>query len=485
MLYRCIEAKGNNKIVFDLDEVKSFSADSEEISYHILEKTLENILTEIFRMNGTYMPIFQERQGQSDPDLVALDEYGNLILFELKRSYIDKKSALDDRLFRYHEVWKKFSYNDLNKHYKVYKKNNSVELLSEHKKFFGLNLSKSDFNCAQKLIGVANVVSDDLIDYIESLNKRGDYTVDFIPYRFYKIGNELFIEFSPKPFDDDFVARRRHNLICKIANSLNDKMNDSFCSLHELNGKYFDTNNLDFFRWVKWNGQGRHIMNFRRYYNVLKDLCLKGDFSLIVDDKSFHIFIRIRGNQDSINSIISCSEAAKYIPALNDPKFKRMTDSNGDEFFRYDLPISSKYSTIDFVKMNNEARSLFDKKNFDTLIDCIMTEIKKFLNLLESTQPFTDSNTKFTIPPTPFKLVDDFRMINDLFNQLGKSTNNKTTIKSEILTLLSKIQESAQQNQDVDKMKRVGEYYGRIHKHDEASRCYSLAEKFKIHSPDN
>ena len=120
MLYRFIEAKGNNKMVFDLNAVESFSADSEEIPYHILEKTLENVLTEIFRMNGTYMPIFQERQGQSDPDLVALDEYGNLILFELKRSYIDKKSALDDWLFRYHEVWKNFSYNDLNKHYKKY-----------------------------------------------------------------------------------------------------------------------------------------------------------------------------------------------------------------------------------------------------------------------------------------------------------------------------------------------------------------------------
>lgn len=251
MLYRYME----DEEFFDLNEVESFS-----IFKFGIEKTLENVLAEIFVRNGVYMPIFQERKGKSDPDLVALDEYGNVILFELKRDYFDKKSALNGQLFRYHSVWKNFSYDDLNKYYKKYK-DNSAELLEDHKKFFGVNLSKSDFNRAQKLIGVANEVGDDMLNYIESLNKRGDYTVDFIPYRFYKIGGELFIEFSPKPFDDDFVARRRHNLICKIASALNDKIDDGFCSSHKLSGKYFDGKNLNF---RKWNGHERFIISFRR-----------------------------------------------------------------------------------------------------------------------------------------------------------------------------------------------------------------------------
>ena len=393
MLYRYEEGKEDGERVFYLDKMESFSTDEGGLPYHIRENTLENIFAEIFALNGVYMPIFQERPFQPEPDLVALDEHGNLILFELKRGYIDKKSALDDRLFRYHSVWKNFSYDDLNKNYRKYKKDNSADLLDDHKKFFG-------FNRAQKLIAVANVVSDDLIDYIESLNKRGDYTVDFIPYRFYKVGGEVFVEFSSKPFDDDFVARRRHNLICKIANSINGKMNDSFCSSHKFSRKsYFDGSNLDL---RKWNGHERFILSFSRelLFSGATDLHVQG-FSLGVGGKNFYISFRVRNNQDSV---VSCSEAAKNISALNDVKFKRMSDSKGEEYFRYDLPISSKYPTVDFVEMDDAARSLFDKKNFDAAIVYMMTELEQCINLLSSSA--STLPTKIITPPD-FKAVEE------------------------------------------------------------------------------
>ena len=471
MLYRYTEEEENGKFFFDLNKVESFS-----IFEFGNEKTLENILAEIFSYDGAYMPIFQERRLQPEPDLVALDENGNLILFELKRGYIDKKAALDDRLFRYHSVWKNFSYDDLNKNYRKYKKDNSADLLDDHKKFFGVSLSKSDFNRAQKLIAVANVVSDDLIDYIESLNKRGDYTVDFIPYRFYKVGKEVFIEFFSKPFDDDFVARRRHNLICKIASALNDKMDYSFCSSHKFSRKYFDGSNLDL---RKWNGHERFILSFscELLFSGATDLHVQG-FSLGVGGKNFYISFRVRNNQDSV---VSCSEAAKNISALNDVKFKRMSDSKGEEYFRYDLPISSKYPTVDFVAMDDAARSLFDGKNFDAAINHIISETEQFFTQLTATVPqitssFTQSTTKTnTLSAVNFKTVDD------LLDRLAKSTNGqeKLAIKNEILAALSKLKEATQQNRDAVAMRQVGIYYGRLHEHDEASKCYSRAEEFK------
>lgn len=399
MLYRYTEVEENGENLFDLNRVESFGAGEGGLPYHIIERTLENILAEVFSFNGVYMPIFQERPIQPEPDLVSLDENGNLILFELKRGYIDKKAALDDRLFRYHAAWKNFSYDDLNKNYRKYKKDNSADLLDDHKKFFGVSLSKSDFNRAQKLIAVANVVSDDLIDYIKSLNKCGDYTVDFIPYRFYKVGKEVFIEFSSKPFDDDFVGRRRHNLICKIASELNDKMDYSFCSSHKFSRKYFDGSNLDF---RKWNGHERFIISFSRefLYSGATDLHVQR-FSLGVGEKNFYISFRVRNNQDSV---VSCSEAVKNIPALNDVKFKRMSDSKGEEYFRYDLPISSKYPTVDFVEMDDAARSLFDGKNFDAAINHIILEMEQFFTLLTAKAPqitssFTPPTTKTNTPP--------------------------------------------------------------------------------------
>ena len=53
------------------------------------EKDLENLLaknlSDLYAEGGQLMPIFQERQGQEEPDLCALDKNGNLIVFELKR----------------------------------------------------------------------------------------------------------------------------------------------------------------------------------------------------------------------------------------------------------------------------------------------------------------------------------------------------------------------------------------------------------------
>ena len=377
MLYRYTE----DEDFFDLDKVESFSIRGKE-------KTLENVLAEIFVRNGTYMPIFQERNFRREPDLVALDEHGNLILFELKRDYFDKKSALDGQLFCYHSVWKNFSYDDLNKYYKKYK-DNSAELLDDHKKFFGVNLSKSDFNRVQKLIGVANEVGDDMLDYIESLNKRGDYTVDFIPYRFYKIGGELFIEFSGKPFDEDFVARRRHNLIFNISVAIDSKLDEVFLALHELEGKYFTAKDLNF---RKWNGQAHFVMNFRsrRFGLGAQSPDERMFFAIGVDDKNFFIKFSVR-NQDVV---VPCNEVAKYISALNDAKFQHVTDSSGNESFRYDLPISSKYPTVDFVAMDGAARSLFDEKNFDAAINYMMPSIEILFNLL-------DGSLSALPPPTP------------------------------------------------------------------------------------
>lgn len=75
--------------------------------------------------------------------------------------------------------------------------------------------------------------------------------------------------------------------------------------------------------------------------------------------------------------------------------------------------------------------------------------------------------------------VVDFKTVDDLLDKLANSTDGKMAIKSEILDALSKLKERAQQNRDADNMKKVGEYYGKIHEHDEENRCYSSAEEFK------
>ncbi|MBE8950929.1 MAG: hypothetical protein SR3Q1_10100 [Quinella sp. 3Q1] len=215
MLYRCIGIKRHSKRP-RFEKVDSFSATA--IPYHFLEKDLENMLADLFRNNGVYLPIYQEIHGQADPDLVALDEEGNLIIFELKRPIFDKQKNFDGQLLRYHSEWKNYSYDELNQKYKKYK-GDAAELLNDHKNFFGVSLQKTDFNRAQKLIAVANRVSSNFIDYIKALNKRGDYSVDFLQYRFYMIDNKLLFEFFIKPFDEEFAAGRGYNSPSPAINS--------------------------------------------------------------------------------------------------------------------------------------------------------------------------------------------------------------------------------------------------------------------------
>ena len=50
-----------------------------------LEELLVTYMSELYTATGLLMPIFQERQYQEEPDIMALDQYGNLVLFELKR----------------------------------------------------------------------------------------------------------------------------------------------------------------------------------------------------------------------------------------------------------------------------------------------------------------------------------------------------------------------------------------------------------------
>lgn len=188
-------------------------------------------------------------------------------------------------------------------------------------------------------------------------------------------------------------------------------------------------------------------------------------FAIGVDDKNFFIKFSVR-NQDVV---VPCSEVAKHIPALNGAKFKRISDPKDDEYFRYDLPISSKYPTVDFVSMDEAARSLFDKKNFGAAIDYMVTEIIQCLNLLNSPAATLPPSTT----PSDFKAIDE--MIAELANEIAW---NKLAVKEKILSALSKIEEQALKSRDADTMNRVADYYEKIHEHAKATRCKSVAKNF-------
>lgn len=162
------------------------------------EKDLENLLAQnlsaIYVENEGLMPIFQGRENQLDPDLVALDGQGNLVILELKRGNVSED--MEYQLFaRFLQVFSDRSYEDLNRLYQSYLGNYDISLKYAHQKAFDLKkpLGETKF-CKKRTWIIIGSHSDSAL--IKAVNHmKQSITIDFIPYHLYQIGSKTYFEF--------------------------------------------------------------------------------------------------------------------------------------------------------------------------------------------------------------------------------------------------------------------------------------------------
>ena len=180
------------------------------------EKDLENLLAsnlgEIYTENGLLMPIFQERQWQAEPDLCALDKEGNLIIFELKRGFVLGDTTI--QIMRYAQELGQKNYSELNVIYNNYINAHDIDLKAMHAQNFGLEmpLKESQFNKKQFLVIVGNSTDTDLMNAVDYWKSKG-INIDYLPYRFYEINEELYFEFFAKPYDYHINPRDKKGII--------------------------------------------------------------------------------------------------------------------------------------------------------------------------------------------------------------------------------------------------------------------------------
>ena len=197
MLYKLGSTNGR----FDTLEPVAFKDFS---SFGNLEEDLEdlianNILNVLFE-EASLMPVFQERQWQPEADIYALNEKGELIIFELKR-----ESAGEDAVtqaLRYAQDAGQWSYATLQSKYRAYREKEDADLLAEHKDTFELEhkLDTKEINNKQRLVIIGSAADDSLINAVDYW-KHQELSIDFLPYRVYELNGEKYFEFFALPYD--------------------------------------------------------------------------------------------------------------------------------------------------------------------------------------------------------------------------------------------------------------------------------------------
>jgi hypothetical protein len=169
-----------------------------------LEKDLENLLSDhlfdILFEDATLMPMFCERRRQPEGDIYALKKNGDLVIFELKLGLAGAGAMI--QILRYAQDAGQWSYDELERRYRIYSSQPNASLVDAHKEGFNLerSLLPGEFNQRQHLYVVGNAANDDLINAVDYW-KRQSISVDFLPYRIYEAGGEWWFEFFALPYD--------------------------------------------------------------------------------------------------------------------------------------------------------------------------------------------------------------------------------------------------------------------------------------------
>ena len=196
MLYKLGTSKGK----FDKLEPVIFK---DFASFGKLEKDLEELIAksilDVLFEDSSLMPIFQERQYQAEADIYALNEKGELIIFELKRGSAGEGAV--HQVLRYAQDAGQWSYAKLQKKYQKYA-DTDAELTQAHQEAFNLEhaLDAKEINNKQHLLVIGSAADDSLINAVDYWKKQG-ISIEFLPYRIYELGEEKYFEFFALPYD--------------------------------------------------------------------------------------------------------------------------------------------------------------------------------------------------------------------------------------------------------------------------------------------
>jgi len=192
MLFGLDPIKNEIKIVSRV-RLKDFGWDERKFQ-SLLFQNLDRVIQE-----EELMLISQSRRWQEEPDLMAIDEKGDLWIFELKAWESQESNIL--QALRYGQKYGQYDYDDLNELFSKFAKKQMIDAYKD--RFPDQNITKEQFNKNQHFIIVTNGLD---IRTREAIIYWRERKLDVKPwiYRIYKTKNkELFLEFNTFRMKDD------------------------------------------------------------------------------------------------------------------------------------------------------------------------------------------------------------------------------------------------------------------------------------------
>ncbi|MGA3110904.1 MAG: hypothetical protein ABSE15_02590 [Candidatus Bathyarchaeia archaeon] len=197
----------------------------------LLFKNLDRVIQE-----EELILIMQSRDWQEEPDLMAIDERGDLWIFELKAWESQQSNIL--QALRYGQKFGQYDYDDLNK---LYSKFREGDLLDAYKKRFpGNNFLQEHFNRNQHFVIITNGLDARTREAIVFWKSKGLSVNPWI-YRIYKTKNkELFLEFNTFRTKDDPMEDIEEGYYIVNTNRSNNKADDQDMISNKKVAAYFE-----------------------------------------------------------------------------------------------------------------------------------------------------------------------------------------------------------------------------------------------------
>ena len=175
--------------------LKDFSWDERKLQ-KLLFENLHRVIRE-----EELLVIMQSRMWQKEPDLMAVDENGNLYIFELKAWESHTSDVI--QVLKYGQIFGQYDYEQLNNLFSKFSKESLIE--AHRKRFPDSKIDEKDFNKKQQYIVLTNGIDVRTREAIIYWSNQGLDIKGWI-YRIYMTkAGDLYLEFNTyKTVDDPF-----------------------------------------------------------------------------------------------------------------------------------------------------------------------------------------------------------------------------------------------------------------------------------------